>query len=60
MRIADTNWMQVEARAQRDDRCILPLSSTEQHAQLSLCVDSIIAERMAIEAAESFGCRCFQ
>jgi creatinine amidohydrolase len=59
MRIADMNWMQVEARAARDDRCILPLGSVEQHAQLSLCVDMILAERVALEAAEPSGVPVF-
>ena len=26
------NWMQVQEYLKRDDRCILPLGSTEQHA----------------------------
>ena len=55
MRIADMNWMQVEDYLRRDDRCILPFGSTEQHAQLSLCVDAILAERVAVEAAEPLG-----
>lgn len=52
MRIADMNWMQVEAYLKQDDRCVLPVGSTEQHAYLSLCVDNILAERVAQEAAE--------
>jgi creatinine amidohydrolase len=52
MRIAEMNWMQVEDYLQRDDRCVLPVGSVEQHAQLSLCVDAILSERVAIEAAE--------
>lgn len=52
MRIAEMNWMQVEAHAKRDDRAVLPIGSTEQHAYLSLAVDSILAERVATEAAE--------
>jgi len=44
--------MMVEKYLQRDDRCVLPLGSTEQHSYLSLSVDSILAERMAAEAAE--------
>jgi creatinine amidohydrolase len=52
MRIADMNWMQVEAHVKRDDRAVLPIGSTEQHAYLSLAVDAILAERVAIEAAE--------
>jgi creatinine amidohydrolase len=59
MRIADMNWMQVEARVKADDRCVLPLGSTEQHAQLSLCVDMILAEKVAVEAAEPLGVPVF-
>ena len=55
MRIADMNWAQVEAQIARDDRVVLPIGSVEQHAQLSLCVDQILAERVAIEAAEPLG-----
>lgn len=46
------NWRDVETAAARDPRCILPIGSTEQHAQLSLCVDVILADRIATEAAE--------
>src|SRR5450432_4462828 len=59
MRIAEMNWMMVEAYLKRDDRCVLPLGSTEQHAYLSLSVDSILAERLAIEAAEPLGVPVF-
>jgi len=52
MRVAEMNWMQMEQQVARDDRCVFPLGSTEQHAQLSLCVDAILAERVALEAAE--------
>jgi creatinine amidohydrolase len=52
MRIAEMNWMQVRDHAARDDRAVLPVGSTEQHAYLSLCVDAILAERVAVEAAE--------
>ncbi|MHA3916183.1 creatininase family protein [Halovulum sp. GXIMD14793] len=45
------NWRDIEAAAARDPRCILPIGSTEQHAQLSLCVDMILAEKVATEAA---------
>jgi creatinine amidohydrolase len=55
MRIADMNWMQVEARVKRDDRCILPIGSVEQHAYLSLCVDMILSEKVAVDAAEPLG-----
>jgi len=49
------NWMQVESYLERDDRIVLPLGCTEQHAYLSLATDSILAERIAVEAAEPVG-----
>ena len=52
MRLADMNWMQVEQHVKGDQRAVLPLGSTEQHGLLSLCVDVILSERVAIEAAE--------
>ncbi len=52
MKIADMNWRDVEASAARDPRAVLPIGSTEQHAQLSLCVDAILAEKVAVDAAE--------
>ena len=52
MRISEMNWMMVEEYLKRDDRCVLPLGSTEQHAYLSLSVDSILAERLATEVGE--------
>jgi creatinine amidohydrolase len=55
MRIAEMNWMQVERYLETDDRCVLPIGSTEQHAQLSLCVDMILAEKVAVDAAEPLG-----
>jgi len=55
MRITDSNWMDIENYLKDDDRCVLPLGSTEQHAQLSLSVDSILAENVAIDAAEPLG-----
>jgi creatinine amidohydrolase len=59
LKISEMNWMQVEAYLRGDDRCILPIGSTEQHAQLSLSVDSILAERVAVEAAEPLGVPVF-
>jgi creatinine amidohydrolase len=55
MRIYERNWMQMEEYLERDDRIVLPLGSTEQHAYLSLGTDSILAERVAVEAAEPLG-----
>lgn len=59
MRISEMNWMMVEEYLEREDRCVLPLGSTEQHAYLSLSVDSILAERMAVEAADPMGVAVF-
>src|SRR5213596_787471 len=59
MRISEMNWMMVEEYLKRDDRCVLPFGSTEQHAYLSLSVDSILAERIAVEAAEPVGAPVF-
>jgi creatinine amidohydrolase len=55
VRVYDRNWMQLEEYLARDDRIVLPLGSTEQHAYLSLGTDSILAERVAVEAAEPLG-----
>ena len=59
MRIADMNWMQVRDHAAKDDRAVLPIGSTEQHAYLSLAVDAILAEHVALEAAEPLGIPVF-
>jgi creatinine amidohydrolase len=55
VRVRDLNWMHLEAYLERDDRIVLPLGSTEQHAYLSLETDNILAERVAAEAAEPLG-----
>ena len=59
MKIAEMTWMQVEAYLKTDDRCVLPLGSTEQHAYISLATDSILSERLALEAAEPLGVPVF-
>lgn len=59
MRISEMNWMMVEEQVKRDDRCVVPLGSTEEHAFLSLSVDSILSERLAAEAADSLGIPCY-
>jgi creatinine amidohydrolase len=59
MRLSEMNWMQVEDWLRHDDRCVLPLGSTEQHAGLSLSVDSILSERVAAEAASPLGVPVF-
>jgi len=49
------NWIQVEQYLRTDDRCIVPIGSTEQHAYLSLATDNILAEKISIDAAEPSG-----
>jgi creatinine amidohydrolase len=55
VRIRDLNWMQLEEYLRRDDRIVLPVGSTEQHAYLSLETDNILAERASAEAADPLG-----
>jgi creatinine amidohydrolase len=55
VRVADLNWMQLESYLERDDRIVLPLGSTEQHAYLSLATDNLLAERVSVEAADPLG-----
>lgn len=52
-------WMQVAEYLANDDRAVVPLGSTEQHAYLSLATDAILAERVAVEAAEPLGIPVF-
>jgi creatinine amidohydrolase len=59
MRIADMDWQMVEDWTRSDDRAVLPIGSTEQHAGLSLATDSILAEQLAIAAAEPLGVPVF-
>lgn len=59
MLIEHMNWMQVEDYLKEDDRAVVPLGSTEQHAYLSLMVDTLIPEKLALEAAEPLGIPVF-
>jgi creatinine amidohydrolase len=59
MRIADMDWRAVEDWVRHDDRGVLPIGSVEQHAGLSLATDAILAERMALDAAEPLGIPVF-
>lgn len=54
MKISSMNWKDVENFLKTDSRCILPIGCTEQHAFLSLATDSILAEKISIEAAAPF------
>jgi creatinine amidohydrolase len=59
MKNTEMNWMQVESYLKSDDRAVVPIGSTEQHAQLSLGVDLILSERVSVEAAEPLGVPVF-
>ena len=59
MKISEMNWSQVESYLAKDDRAVLPTGSTEQHAQLSLSVDSILSERVSVDAASTIGVPVF-
>jgi len=59
MQISNAHWQQIEDYLKTDDRCVLPLGSTEQHGSLSLCVDAILAEKVAVDAADPMGIPVF-
>lgn len=59
MKISECNWFEVEEYLKTDDRAVLPLGSTEQHAWLSLSVDTILSEKVAADAAEPLGVPVF-
>jgi creatinine amidohydrolase len=52
MKLSAMNWFNVGDYLKNDDRCILPVGCTEQHAYLSLSTDSILAEKLSLDAAE--------
>ena len=54
------SWKQVDALLESGERrAVIPLGCTEQHAGLSLATDSILAERVATEAAAPLGVPVF-
>lgn len=59
MKVSDMNWGQVEAYLKSSDLAVVPLGSTEQHAGLSLSVDSILSEKVALDAADPLGVPVF-
>jgi len=59
MKISNMHWQQVEDYLKKDDRAVLPIGSTEQHAFLSLSVDSILSEKVSADAAEPLGVPVF-
>ena len=52
MKIETMNWSDVENYLKINDKCILPVGSTEQHAFLSLSTDNILAEKISVDAAD--------
>ena len=59
MQVRSMNWMQVEQYLKTGDRAVLPVGCVEQHAYLSLATDAVLAERLAVEAAEPSGVPVF-
>lgn len=59
MRVAEMDWRMIEDWVRHDDRAVVPIGSTEQHAGLSLMTDAILAERVAVEAAAPLGIPVF-
>ena len=55
MKLSSMNWMQVESYLRSDDRVVLPLGTTQQHAYLSLATDAYLAVRIAEDAAHPLG-----
>jgi creatinine amidohydrolase len=55
MKLWHHTWTQIEKYLEHDDRVVLPLGSTEQHAHLSVGTDAILCEKGAVEAARSEG-----
>ena len=55
MRLEDLNWMDVEKYLQNEDRLILVVGATEQHAYLSLLTDIKIPLALADSASQATG-----
>ncbi len=52
MLIKEMNWFGVQTYLENDDRVIMPLGSTEQHAYLSLCTDFVLSSKLAEEVGK--------
>lgn len=59
MHVHDMSWFDIERYLEGDDRAVVPLGSVEQHAYLSLGVDNLLSQRVALEAAEPLGVPVF-
>jgi creatinine amidohydrolase len=55
MRFEDLNWMDVQSYLEQDDRIMIVLGATEQHAYLSLLTDIKIPLAMADAASQQSG-----
>lgn len=55
MRLAESNWMEIEAYLKKDNRLILVLGSTEQHGYLSVSSDVKIPLSLADAASQQTG-----
>lgn len=59
MDISQSSWEDVEDYLLKNDLAVLPFGCTEQHGALSLSVDTILAHRVALEAAAPLGVPVF-
>lgn len=59
MLIAQSTWMQVAEKLKSENRVVLPLGSTEQHAGISLATDTLLAEKISNDAATPLGIPVF-
>jgi creatinine amidohydrolase len=55
MRLAEMNWMEIEAYLQKDNRLILVLGSTEQHGYLSVSTDVKVPLSLADATSQQTG-----
>lgn len=55
MRLEDLNWMDVERYLETEDRLMLVIGATEQHAYLSLLTDVRIPQALADAASQQVG-----
>lgn len=55
MRLAELNWMEIEAYLKKDDRLMLVLGATEQHGYISIGADVKIPLSLADAASQQTG-----
>ncbi|WP_039019579.1 creatininase family protein [Halocynthiibacter namhaensis] len=59
MDISQSSWEDVETYLQSNDCAVVPFGCTEQHGALSLATDTLLAHRVALEAAAPLGIPVF-